>query len=212
MRLDHVSYAAGPEGLASTVSRFTELLGEKFLDGGAHPRFGTRNMVLPLRGRHYLEVVEVLDHPASDKAPFGQVVRSRSAAGGGWVGWVMSVDDITVIEQRLGSPAVQGNRHRPDGFELLWKQVGIKGTQSDPQLPFFIQWEVAPEEHPSAEATGDICLDSIEIAGDPDRVAQWVGQPPEQLVDDIDIEWVAPQGSPGVVAAHFRTLDGVVRI
>ena len=48
MRLDHVSYAAGPDGLKGTAARIGALLGEEFRDGGIHPRFGTRNMVLPL--------------------------------------------------------------------------------------------------------------------------------------------------------------------
>ena len=102
MRLDHLSYAAGPDGLASTARRIGELLGENFADGGIHPRFGTRNVVLPLTDGMYLEVVEVLDHPASDKAPFGQAVRARSQLGGGWMGWVVAVDDIRPIEARLG--------------------------------------------------------------------------------------------------------------
>ena len=88
MRLDHLSYAAGPDGLAGTAQRIGGLLGKSFADGGMHPRFGTRNMILPLADHTYLEVVEVLDHPASDKAPFGQAVRARSALGGGWLGWV----------------------------------------------------------------------------------------------------------------------------
>jgi hypothetical protein len=83
MRLDHLSYAAGPDGLASTATRIGALLGEHFRDGGIHPRFGTRNMILPLTAGTYLEVVSVLDHPASDKAPFGQAVRARSLLGGG---------------------------------------------------------------------------------------------------------------------------------
>ena len=102
-----------------------------FVDGGVHPRFGTRNMVLPLADHTYLEVVEVLDHPASDKAPFGQAVRARSALGGGWLGWVVAVDDIATVEHRLGREAVAGNRHRPDGTELLWKQIGVNGLISD---------------------------------------------------------------------------------
>ncbi len=91
MRLDHLSFAAGPDGLAGTAQRIGGLLGRDFVDGGVHPRFGTRNMVLPLADHTYLEVVEVLDHPASDKAPFGQAVRARSALGGGWLGWVVAV-------------------------------------------------------------------------------------------------------------------------
>src|SRR6195952_890001 len=107
MRLDHVSYAAGPDGLDATATRLGAMLGEQFIDGGIHPRFGTRNMVLPL-GDHYVEVVAVLDHPASDKAPFGQAVRARSALGGGWLGWVVAVDDIAPFEARLGREAVKG--------------------------------------------------------------------------------------------------------
>ncbi len=48
MRLDHVSFAAGPDGLASTAQRIGGLLGATFIDGGVHPRFGTRNMTLAL--------------------------------------------------------------------------------------------------------------------------------------------------------------------
>ena len=115
MRLDHLSYAAAPDGLAATARRIGGLLGKDFTDGGIHPRFGTRNMILPLADSTYLEIVEVLDHPASDKAPFGQAVRARSALGGGWLGWVVSVDDITEVERRLGRESAPGNRHRPDG-------------------------------------------------------------------------------------------------
>ena len=212
MRLDHLSYAAGPDGLHSTARRLGELLGEEFRDGGIHPRFGTRNYVLPLSAGTYVEVVEVLDHPASDKAPFGQAVRARSALGGGWMGWVVAVDDIAPIEKRLGRESVPGNRHRPDGTELRWRQVGVKGLQSDPQLPFFVQWEAPPEEHPSAGASGNLHLDCLEIAGDPGRVSDWVGQPVEKPLEDVKVEWVARHGTPGIVAAQFLTPGGLVRI
>ncbi|HEU5456556.1 MAG TPA: VOC family protein [Nocardioides sp.] len=211
MRLDHLSYAAGPDGLKGTAGRIGGLLGEEFRDGGIHPRFGTRNMVLPLSQGTYLEVVEVLDHPASDKAPFGQAVRARSALGGGWLGWVVSVNDIAKVEARLGRPSVDGNRHRPDGVELRWKQIGVTGLQSDPQLPFFVQWESATE-HPSSGSTGKIHLDTLEIAGDPHRVSEWLGDPVSEPLEDVSVEWVAPHGTPGVVAAQFSTPSGLVRI
>ena len=213
MRLDHISYAVGPDGLHGTTQRLTEALGEKFLDGGVHPRFGTRNMVLPLAGYHYLEVVEVLDHPASDKMPFGQVVRARTEAGGGWLGWVVAVDDVGPIERRLGRAAIRGKRRRPDGVALSWRQIGVKGLQADPQLPFFIQWDVGPDQHPSAGASGGVCLAKLEIAGNPQRVAEWLGEPAHAPMDDIEVEWVAQHGTPGLQAAHFRTADGdLIRI
>ena len=212
MRLDHISYAAGPDGLKSTAHRIGELLGEDFRDGGIHPRFGTRNMILPLSEGTYLEVVEVLDHPASDKAPFGQAVRARSALGGGWLGWAVAVPDITVVEERLGRAAVPGSRHRPDGTELRWKQIGINGLLADPQLPFFLQWGVPGELHPSAGADGSMSLAGIEIAGDPQRVSEWLGETVEAPLEDVKVEWVAPHGTPGIVAVQFQTANGVVRI
>jgi hypothetical protein len=212
MRLDHIVFAAGPGGLAGTAARLSELLGEEFQDGGVHPRFGTRNRILPLTDHTYLELVEVLDHPASDKAPFGQAVRARSELGGGWLGWVVAVDDIAPHEERLGRAAVNGNRHRPDGHELLWKQLGVKGLQADPQLPFFVQWEGDPDDHPSTGASGQISLESLEIAGDPARVSEWLGQSVEQPLEDVKVEWVAPNGTPGLVAVTFQTPAGLVRI
>ncbi len=212
MRLDHIVFAAGPDGLAGTAARLSSLLGEEFQDGGVHPRFGTRNRIMPLTDGTYLELVEVLDHPASDKAPFGQAVRARSELGGGWMGWVVAVDDLAPLESRLGREAVKGNRHRPDGTELLWKQLGVKGLQSDPQLPFFIQWETDSAEHPSTGATGKISLESLEIAGDPARVTEWLGAPVEQPLEDVKVDWVAPNGTPGIVAVAFQTANGLVRI
>ncbi len=212
MRLDHLVFAAGPDGLAATAARLSRVLGEDFVDGGVHPRFGTRNRILPLTDGTYLELVEVLDHPASDKAPFGQAVRARSELGGGWMGWVVAVDDMAPLEERLGRESVKGNRHRPDGTELLWKQLGVKGLQSDPQLPFFVQWETDASLHPSVGASGSISLSSLEIAGDPARVTEWLGAPVEQPLEDVKVEWVAPNGTPGIVAVAFQTPNGIVRL
>lgn len=211
MRLDHVSYAAGPEGLEGAACRLSASLGVDLVDGGVHPRFGTRNKVLPLAGGHYVEVVAVLDHPVADKVPFGQAVRARSQAGGGWLGWVVAVDDITAVERRLGRPAVPGNRRRPDGYELRWRQVGVRGLMNDPQLPFFVQWLCDPSEHPSRGGQGARLI-RLEIAGDPRRVAAWLGGPAHHPLDDVEVDWVAPNGRPGIVAVLLATARGAVRI
>lgn len=77
MHLDHMMFASGPAGLRADAERLADLLGTGFKDGGFHPRFGTRNHIIPLTNARYIEVVEVLDHPAADKAAFGQAVRAR---------------------------------------------------------------------------------------------------------------------------------------
>ena len=110
MRVDHVSYAAEGDGLHATAERLAAKLGVTPVEGGIHPRFGTRNVILPLAHERYVEIVEVLDHPSADKAPFGQAVRARSELGGGWLGWVVRVEDLSNLEERLGRPANWGSR------------------------------------------------------------------------------------------------------
>ena len=212
MRVDHVSYAAEQGGLRETAKRLSDALGVEAVDGGVHPRFGTRNMILPLADRQYVEVVEVLDHPASDKAPFGQAVRARSEDGGGWLGWVVAVDDLGPAEQRLGREAAQGNRHRPDGVELRWKQIGVKGLISDPQLPFLVQWEIGDDLHPSSGGPADVHLKCLQIAGDPQRVTDWLGLPDDYRPQSVDFEFVAPHGTPGLLCCRFETPAGPVTI
>jgi hypothetical protein len=212
MRLDHLSYVAGSEGLAACVQRLGSRLGAAFSDGGIHPSFGTRNFVLPLDHGCYLEVVATLDHPAADTAPFGRAVRSRAETGGGWLAWAIRVDDITVIERRLGRPSAQGHRRRPDGFDLRWRQIGINDVSEDPQVPFFTQWESDEVHHP-AYGGSSIALTGLEIAGDEPTVDAYLGTSTRQPLDGVDVEWLSPfDGETGVAAATFSTPRGEVRV
>lgn len=213
MRLDHISYAAPVEHLADTVQRIGSALGASFTDGGLHPRFGTRNFVLPLSGGCYIEVVGALDHPAAYSAPFGRAVRARAEEGGGWLAWVVSVGNMDAVEARLGRAAVEGHRIRPDGFDLRWRQIGVLDTMVDAQLPFFVSWESDAREHPAAGGR-DIRIMALEIAGSPVRVSQWLGEPQNHPLDDVEVLWCDeddPAG-PGLVAVTFETVHGTVRI
>lgn len=212
MRVDHVSYASRPEGLAATTEAIADQLGIEPVKGGVHPRFGTRNMILPLTNRQYVEVVEVLEHPAAEKAPFGQAVRARSEAGGGWLGWVVEVEDLSPFEQRLGRRAVPGQRVFPDGRCLEWHQIGVKGLIADPQLPFMVHFDSGPEMHPSQARITDVALEGMSIAGSRERVTEWLGAPVETALDDLSVEWRYPDGTPGVLAVSFTTPDGRVTI
>jgi len=208
VRLDHLSYAAGPEGLGACAQRLGAALGAGFHDGGLHPRFGTRNFVLPLAGGVYLEVVGALDHPAADKAPFGQAVKARSESGGGWLAWVVAVDDIEPVERRLGRAAVTGHRRRPDGVDLAWRQIGVLDLLDDPALPFFVQWEVDASLHPAVNGEGPR-IEQVEICGDREKVTEWLGEPLAGV--DFRVDWVDAE-DPGLTAVHFATAHGTVRL
>lgn len=212
MHVDHLIFAVGPEGLKARVAQLSEALGEDFKDGGFHPRFGTRNHILPLTQGRYIEVVEVLDHPAADKAVFGQAVRSRAEMGGGWLGWVVSVDDLAPYEARLYREAVPGSRHFPDGRLLEWEQIGIKGLMADPQLPYFLKWDSPEDLQPSA-LPGDITLDSIEIAGSRPRLEDWLGASLGDRFDGVDFTFESQNAHPGIQAVNFSVPGrGTVRI
>lgn len=211
MHVDHLTFAVGPKGLKAEAKRLGDLLGEKFRDGGFHPRFGTTNRILPLAEGRYVEVVEVMEHPAAEKAAFGQAVRARSEVGGGWMGWVVSVDDLTDFEKRLDREAVHGSRHFPDGRLLEWEQIGVRGLLADPQLPYFIKWDSDPSVLPKA-LPGTIKLAEVEIAGTRDRVEDWLGIKLDEVFDGVQIKFTSPNGQPGIEAATFETKSGPVRI
>lgn len=214
-RLDHVVYAAGPDGLVATCERLSSVVHRDAVPGGVHPRFGTRNAVLALADRVYIEIVDVLDHPAADKAPFGQAVKAKVAEGGGWLGWAVSVPDIVAVEQRLGRPSVPGNRHRPDGLELRWRQIGVKGLLNDPALPFFLQWDIDPQSHPAAPQPAapapDVRLERLTLSGSPEVLSDWLDVAVEDTLGDVGLTWVQAD-EPGILAVHLRGDDGPIHL
>ena len=213
MRLDHISYVTSHEQLADTVQRLGSRLGSTFVDGGVHPRFGTRNFTMPLLNGQYLEVVCPLDHPATETSPFGKAVSQRANEGGGWLTWVLSVDDVSKIETRLGRLAVNGHRTKPDGTDLKWKQIGVLGTLEDRQLPFFVEW--AESNHPSIDGKAVSKILKIDLAGDEKTIVDWVGLEFFKTEEGKIIQLCKPDqlnGERGIVQVLFETLNGLVSI
>jgi len=121
LRLDHISYATTQLNLLCEVQRMGSLIGSSFIDGGVHPRFGTRNFILPLLNDRYIEVVCPLEHPSTENSYFGKMVTKRASEGSGWMTWVVSVEDISFIETKLGRKSIEGTRRYPDGKEIKWR-------------------------------------------------------------------------------------------
>ena len=139
MRLDHVSYVTSHDQLADTVQRLGSRLGSTFVDGGIHPRFGTRNFTAPLKNGQYIEVVCPLDHPATEQTPWGKAVSKKANEGGGWFTWVFSTKDIAPIASKFGRDAVEAHRTRPNFVAIGVMSLVLKTqvNQPPPSFAFF---------------------------------------------------------------------------
>ena len=175
MRLDHVSYVASHDQISDVVNRIGSQIGTAFVDGGIHPKFGTRNFTAPLLNGQYIEVVCPLDHPATETTPFGITVRKKATEGGGWLTWVMSTEKISEIENQLGRKAITGLRIKPSGSELEWKQIGVIESIEDREKPFFIEWIAG--EHPSMDGVPAAKISKIIISGDSQIISNMFNKP-----------------------------------
>ena len=205
MRLDHISYVASHDQISDVVNRIGSQIGTAFIDGGIHPKFGTRNFTAPLLNGQYIEVVCPLDHPATDATSFGQAVKKKAEAGGGWLTWVFSSSDLAGVEEKFGRKAADGSRTRPDGSELKWKQIGVKEIIGAGELPFFIQW--LTDNHPSKDGNGVAKISKLVIADDEKLADSWFQDEIKSALTGVEIEWVKPesnQGDKGIVEVYFE--------
>ena len=211
MRLDHVSYVTSHDQLADTVQRLGARIGSTFVDGGIHPRFGTRNFTASLKNGQYIEVVCPLDHPATEQTPWGKAVSKKANEGGGWFTWVFSTKDINPIAAKFGREATEGHRTRPNGSNLKWKQIGVKEIADTRQFPFFIQW--LSDDHPSQDGIAQAQIQKIVIADNDQLADSWFKEDILASLGEISIEWIDPSvndGVTGIVAVQLLTSDGSV--
>ena len=213
MRLDHVSYVASHDQISDVVNRIGSQIGTAFVDGGIHPKFGTRNFTAPLLNGQYIEIVCPLDHPATDATPFGQAVKKKADAGGGWLTWVFSSNDLAKVEEKFGRKAADGYRTKPDGSELKWKQIGVKEITGAGELPFFIQW--LTEQHPSKDGNSVAKISKIVIADDEQLADSWFKDEIKSGLTDVEIEWVKPElnyGEKGIVSIEIISQNRSITI
>lgn len=157
--LDHLVYAV-PDlhaGIAAVEARLAAVL----LPGGRHAAWGTRNALLGLGGRRYLEVIgpDPDAPPPSRPRPFGidELTAPRLAT------WCAAPADLSAavaalreVGIDLGDP-VEMDRHTPGGDVLVWRLAWADGALPGGGLvPFLIDWGSTP--HPSASAGSSVSL------------------------------------------------------
>jgi len=188
MRLDHVSYVASHDQISDVVNRIGSQIGTAFVDGGMHPKFGTRNFTAPLLNGQYIEVVCPMDHPATDSTPFGRAVKKKADEGGGWMTWVLATDNISKVEENLGRKAVDGQRKKPNGSILQWKQLGVLDILEDSQQPFYIEW--VSKEHPSSDGIAHANLSELFIVGEEDSILKSLNEFKEVVLKNTKFNFI----------------------
>ena len=186
--LDHI--LLGSNDLNAGINFVEERTGVRAAMGGVHPGRGTRNALLSLGERRYLEIIA--PDPAQDKVPdFASplVQKLKSLSTPRLVGWADHPGNIEALAAKLKVAGVafagprDGSRARPDGRLLKWKTLNLTDDH-DGILPFFIEWD-ATSIHPSADSPAGCRLERFTIAG-PDPAA--LKKICKQLGLDVPIE------------------------
>lgn len=204
--VDHLVFAC-PE-LDEGVRLVEELLGVASTEGGRHEGLGTRNRLVRLGPRTYLEIVgpdrdqaapvrprwfgiDALPGPrlvtwaAPAPAPLDEVVRRAAAAG---------------VDLGAVRPAA---RRRPDGTELRWTFTEPGASRLDGIVPFFIDW--SGSEHPAASLPVRCAL--LELAAEHPDEARC-----RAALSAVDVDLVVAPGPAPRLRARIEAPNGVVEL
>jgi len=163
--LDHI--LVGCKDLDKGIAFVEGKTGVRAAMGGVHPGRGTRNALLSLGERHYLEIIA--PDPAQPNATEPLSLALKQLTEARLVGWAAHPGDINAFAKKLRDAGVAfegprpGSRQRPDGRVLQWKSLSLK-DDSGGVFPFFIQWS-ADSVHPSADAPAGCKMVNFEISG-----------------------------------------------
>ncbi|MFG3015322.1 VOC family protein [Streptomyces cinerochromogenes] len=148
--LDHLVLAT-PD-LGATVADFARRTGVTPAPGGVHPGLGTRNHLVGLGGRSYLEILGPdpdQPRPAGPR-PFGVDLLSGPSVPT----WAISPPglDAAVSAARARGhdpgPVRPMSRRTPDGTLLRWRLTDAGPREAPGLVPFLIDW--GDSRHPAA--------------------------------------------------------------
>jgi hypothetical protein len=201
-RIDHVVMAAFD--LEQGAALLQAEHGLATVPGGRHPDFGTSNRVFPM-AEQYLELVAVTDPERAARHPFGRAVAAQARPGEvSALAVCLKTPDLEAVAARLRLPIESGHRTSPEGKRISWRTVGLAEACSSSRLPFFIDWD-SRSLHPSHLAADDRTRSArftlVEVGGDHEQVAGWVGAPVSNLV--------VTGGGPGIQRVTISFGDGV---
>ena len=200
--LDHLVYAT-PD-LDAAIAEIERSLGVRASIGGQHKAWGTRNALISLGPRMYLELFGPDPSlPAPATRPFGldTLARARLAS------WVARAEDLAAV---VRSAAVEGvdlgevqqrSRQRPDGSVLAWTMTDPTKSRADGIVPYFIHWGDSP--HPAASSPTGCALLAIR-ARHPDALRL------RRVLRALGLDLPVEQGPSAALEATIRSPAGDV--
>jgi catechol 2,3-dioxygenase-like lactoylglutathione lyase family enzyme len=162
LSLDHI--LLGCSDLDRGIDFVERSTGVRAAFGGVHPGRGTRNALLSLGEKHYLEIIAPDPQQSGTQDHYGLFKLAEPRL----VGWAAHPGDLNQFANRLRDAGLvfdgpnPGSRKRPDGRLLQWKTLNLKDDR-DGLLPFFIEWS-ADTVHPSVDAPAGCKIVRFELA------------------------------------------------
>jgi len=137
-----------------TVSDLEKRLGVRAAPGVQHPGRGTRNALIALSDRAYLEIVGPDSSQPDANSPrwFG-VDAIATPCLVTWAAKGTALHELSADAARRGvrlGPVVSGSRQASGGKLLRWRFTDPATVVADGLVPFFIDWGDSP--HPAASA------------------------------------------------------------
>lgn len=203
LELDHLLYAT-PD-VDATVAELEERFGVPFGSGGHHPGWGTRNRILPLGDRLYLEVI------GPDEAQVARGVRPLmdadrlEAPGLRWWAVRPFLMPLTCGEFETAGfvpgEVVEGRRTLEDGSELSWQITDPRVRLLDGLIPLVIDWGMS-RVHPGDDPAAAVVLTDFRLEHpDHERLGP--------VFRTLDLPTIHPGPVPAL-AATFETPNGTV--
>jgi hypothetical protein len=199
----------GVSDLDRGIAWVEKATGVKAAVGGSHPGVGTRNALLSLGGRRYLEIIA----PDPAQTAFNFRIDLRKLSEPRLITWAAAAKNVEALAKKAREAGLEifgpqpGSRERPDGKVLRWKTLGVKVDLAadgvDP-IPFFIEW-ASDSLHPSQDSPPGCELLALDVAHP---------KPAEvnSVLAKLGIEAAAKSRQRALLMATLRTPKGTLKL
>jgi hypothetical protein len=204
-KLDHIIYATPDLNLG--IDTLEKMLGVRAMPGGQHPGHGTRNALIRLGGRTFLEILGPdPDQPSPDRPRWLGIDGPRMPRLNGWAAAESNLDELlgkaAAAGVKLGA-IHEGRRENPDGAALSWRFTDPYTVVADGVVPFFIDWGDSP--HPSQHGAEGVALIGLR-AEHPDPT------PVQRILSQLELDLPVQAGPEAALIADLACPSGRVEL